>query len=123
VQVGKAIPMVGRWVSNIWWLLIQGCPCAPKPVSKAGHAVRDALPGHFRQGLTETIVGQEAIGRIRAGEGILQSIPGDHLTELTAIPQDPALGVEDFGSIRSMDVMKTEFQSNVKGISTILPIY
>ena len=53
---------------------------------------RDALPGHFRQGLTEAIVGQEAIGRIRAGEGILQSIPGDDFAELAAITKDPALG-------------------------------
>ena len=56
---------------------------------------RDALPEHFRQGLTEAIVGQQAIGRFRAGEGIVQSIPGDHLAELAAIAQDPALGVQD----------------------------
>ena len=37
----------------------------------------------------------DRIGRFRAGDGILQSIPGDHLTELAAIAQDPALGVQN----------------------------
>jgi len=49
----------------------------------------------YRQGLTETIVGQEAIDRFRAAEGRVQSVPGDYFAELAAIAQDPALGVQN----------------------------
>jgi hypothetical protein len=69
------------------------CPVVAE-ISSLGQK-RDALPGHFRQGLPEAIVGQKAIGRFRAGEGIIQSIPGDYFAELAAIAQDPALGVQD----------------------------